>query len=359
MKKILLCLACVIIAVIAFGAWFSSLLEDDAARAALADTQPRDLHYLSQRPEQTRGKILAVITSTDTLGKTGKYTGYELTELARAYYVFIANGFDVDIASPHGGKPPVVIDGDDMGAFDYAFLNDAQAQKKTTDTIPVSEVDADAYRAIYFVGGKGAMFDFPDNKAIQSLVRDMYEAGKTIGAVCHGPAALVNVTLADGRALVAGKSVSGFTNEEELLLIPDAGEIFPFLLQNKLTARGANFNAGPMYLETISEDGNLITGQNPWSVWTLAESMVRQLGYAPVEREVTAEENSVAVLLTYETQGYDRAKAHLTSLLNEHSAGVDRNLIAIHSLVAAMQWRIDKVFHMLGLARQAKNSRAE
>src|SRR5690606_7203536 len=109
-------------------------------------------------------------------------TGYELTELSRAYYVFQANGFVVDIASPLGGKPPVVIDDDDMGVFDYAFLNDSIAQKKANNTIAMQAVNADEYAAIYFVGGKGAMYDFPQNKYIQSIVRDFYESGKVIGA---------------------------------------------------------------------------------------------------------------------------------------------------------------------------------
>ena len=82
-----------------------------------------------------------------------------------------------------------------MKEYSYAFLNDPLAQNKVSHSIPVKDVDPDDYEAIYFVGGKGAMFDFPGNQHIQAIVRDCYESGKVIGAVCHGPAALVNVTL--------------------------------------------------------------------------------------------------------------------------------------------------------------------
>lgn len=339
---------------VAFVFWLFSLLEPGSARAGLKDTLPEELAYIAQTPEPSRGKILAVVTSTDSLGETGKYTGYELTELARAYYVFRANGFEVDIASPQGGEPPAVLDNDDMGAFDYAFLNDIEAQKKRADSIPVATVDVDQYQAIFFVGGKGAMFDFPDNKAIQSLASNAYEDGKVLGAVCHGPAAFVNATLSDGQHLLAGKMMTGFTNEEELLLVRNAENIFPFLLQDELIAKGAHFKPGPMYLEQVIQDGNLITGQNPWSVWSTAERMVKQLGYSPVLRETTPEEHTVAVMLTYDLQSYALAKSHLESVYIQEGGSVDRNLLAIHGLVSVMQGKIGKSIDLIGLVRNAK-----
>ena len=253
-------------------------------------------------------KILAVVTSTETMGSSGKSTGYELTELSRTYYVLKANGFEVDVASPLGGKAPVVIDKDDMRIFDYAFLNDSEATRKANNTIALESVNAADYDGIFFVGGKGAMFDFPNNKTIQQIVKNYYQKGKVIGAVCHGPAALVNVTLDNGKPLLENKTVSSFTNKEELLLIPDAETIFPFLLQDKLTAQGAKFNEGTMYLNKVSHDKNLVTGQNPWSTWKFAETMVKQLGYTPKPREITPEENAVKILETYEKYGSKKAK---------------------------------------------------
>jgi len=278
-----------------------------------------------------------------------KKTGYELTELARAYYVFMANGFDVDIASPLGGKPPVIIDDDDMGAFDYAFLNDSVAQYKTSNTIALEQVIAEDYQAVFFAGGKGAMFDFPENKVIQDIVRNYYQSGKVVGAVCHGPAALVNVTLENGCPLLEGKTVSSFTNKEELLLISDAKSIFPFLLQEKMVSKGANFNEGAMYLEKVSHDNNLITGQNPWSTWALAESMIQQLGYNPKYRKITGEENAVKVLAIYEENGLQKAKEMIEMMLVKEKKSVNRVLIAMHSIVAVMKGEASRFLDLIDL----------
>lgn len=352
-----------IILLVAFVFWFRSLFPSNTNHIDLKLTQPQDLVYLSQGVKERRGKILAVVTSADIMGSTGKETGYELTELARAYYVFNANGFEVDIASPKGGKAPVVIDGDDMGKFDYAFLNDKLAQNKVDHSIAIADVDKSQYQAVYFVGGKGAMFDFPENAAIKLLVSDYYQSGKVVGAVCHGPAALVNVILDDGSLLLANKTVSSFTNDEELLLIPDAKDVFPFLLQNKLTEQGATFDSGPVYLDNMVQDGNLVTGQNPWSVWLVAESMIEQLGYLPVRRKITAEENTVSILRVYEDKGFQQAKAKIASMLSKESSNqvsnqeqsFDRIFLAVHFITYAMQWEFGKSLDVLRLLSFADN----
>lgn len=343
------------ISIILFSVWFINLLpEPTISSEDIRNTKPSDLTYLTENIVSSRGRILAVVTSSELMGTSGKSTGYELTELARAYYVFQANGYEVHIASPLGGQSPVVIDTDDMKGYSYAFLNDTSAQRKANHTIPVKDINPDSYEAVYFVGGKGAMFDFPQNKHIQSIVRDYYESGKVIGAVCHGPAALVNVTLNNGKPLLAGKSVSSFTNKEELLLISDAREIFPFLLQDKLIENGAQFDEGAMYLNNMSRDGNLVTGQNPWSTWAVAESIIEQLGYDPKPREVTAEENAIQVLETYESKGYTQAKMIVSKFCSSDKTPVDRELLAVHSLLAAYRLNFAKSVNLIRLLRYSK-----
>jgi putative intracellular protease/amidase len=344
--------ASLVVILVVFGIWFMSLIPPQ--EEGLENTSVKDLAYVSDNSIPTRGKILAVVTSTDSIGTSGKSTGYELTELSRAYYVFKANGFEVDIASPLGGKPPVVVDNDDMGPFDYAFLNDTEAQYKTSHTLPIHEVRAEEYQAIFFAGGKGAMFDFPDNKDIQRIVRDYYESNKVVGAVCHGPAALINVQLADGGFLLENKSVSGFTNEEELLLISDAASIFPFMLQDKMTEQGAHFNKGTMYLENVTYDKNLVTGQNPWSTWRVAERMIQQMGYTPKYREVTDEENAVAILEVYETEGLEKAKEMFERMYVHEKKPVKRVLLASHSIVGVMKGEMGRFSDLVRLTSFAK-----
>ncbi len=343
------------LAIASFGYWFISLLRPVAPRTNLELVTPQQIPYLSQDSIPYRGKILTVVTSCDSMGNSGKRTGYELTELSRAYYVFRANGFEVDVASPLGGEPAVIIDDDDMGIYDFAFLNDPIAQKKTQKTLPISEVVAEDYRAIYFVGGKGAMYDFPDNEHIQSIVSNYYRSEKVIGAVCHGPAALTHVTLPDGQPLLSNKRVSSFTNQEELLLIPEAKDIFPFLLQSELSQQGAVFQEGGLFHNQVSHDGNIITGQNPWSTWTVAETMIKQLGYAPKMRGQTGEEYSVEVVMLYDDEGYDKAKNVLASYYKGDSGQPDRMLLAAHGIIAAMQWDLVKMINMIRLISYAKS----
>lgn len=329
--------------------WIKDRLPDKAHFSALKQTQTKDLPYVTENIPEFRGKILAVVTSVDTMGDN-KETGYEHTELARAYWVFVANGFEVDFASPKGGNPPVVIDGEDMGAYDYAFLSDQAIQNRVSNSIPLSDVNPDDYEAVYFVGGKGTMFDFPDNPDIQRITKAMYQDNKVVSAVCHGPAALVNVKLDNGQMLLANKQVSGFTNEEELFLIPDANQVFPFLLEDKLKAQGANFNAGANYLEQVSQDGKLITGQNPWSVWTMAEMVIAEMGYQPKPRAKTPEEHSVALLMLYDEKGQEAA---LQAIAKQPDA-YQQILILMHGIMALMQFDLGKGFDLLMLADEIK-----
>lgn len=355
LKKILIGTAALVLGLVGTGYWLTSLLDTDGT-TGLEATTPADLAYLQRAVQENRGKILAVVTSTGTMGDSGKRTGYELTELSRAYYVFSANGYEVDIASPRGGKPPVVIDDEDMGDFDYAFLNDKVAQHKVSNTIPTADINPADYEAVYFVGGKGAMWDFPDDPHIQNLVLALHTRGKVVAAVCHGPAALVNVRLDNGEFMVASREISGFTNDEELFLIPDAREVFPFLLEDRLRSRGALFRAGGSYLEQVSTDDKLITGQNPWSVWSVADAIVQQLGFQPIPRTVTADEHSVEILASYDQAGFQRAQAHLQFLVTTNEVRINRNLIAMHALIAAMRWDLVKAFDLVRIVSATKRA---
>lgn len=355
-KKIVIGLAAIIVFVATTGFWAYGLIDKSSRGKGLKLTEKSDIPYIADGVKQTRGKILAVVTSHDKLGETGEETGYELTELSRAYYVFEANGFEVDVASPKGGKPPVVID-DGLGAFDYAFLNDAEAQGKVDNSIPLSDVDAADYQAVYFVGGKGTMFDFPDNSDVIRLVEHFYHQQKPIAAVCHGPVALLNAKNAEGQSILHNKGITSFTNEEELLLIPDAETVFPFLLESQLTQQGAKFNAGGLYLDNMVVDGNIITGQNPWSVWSLADATITQLGYQPIRREITGEEHAVMILVHYRNGDKDAALDYAQQLLNAKQP-MQRNLIFMHGVLEFMQFNVIEGVKMLWFVGQIKGLEA-
>ena len=347
LKRGLVVVGVCVIFVTATGAWIYSLIDFEPSEFN-EQAQTESLPYLQNAVNESRGRILAVVTSHSVMGSSGYKTGYELTELSRAYYVFTANGFEFDFASPQGGKAPVVID-DGLNDFDYAFLNDEQIQQRLDNSMALSDVNPDRYDAVYFVGGKGTMWDFVANESIQNLVKSMYQDDKIISAVCHGPAALVDVKLDNGEYLVAGKQITGFSNEEELTIIRDAREIFPFLLEDGLQAKGAQFIAGPTYLNTVVRDGQLITGQNPWSVWELTEEIIRGLGYEPIPRELTTEELGVQVVEHFHAGGVKAALAHWEILEATTGQKVPSNFMLLHGLVAAMQFKVGSAVGLLWL----------
>lgn len=333
--------AFLIVAVAGFALWWSSV---DLGSQPVPDpkTTPSQLAYLSQTVTEDRGTILAVVTSTGRAGDIN--TGYELTELARAYYVFKANGYDVQIASPKGGPAPVNID-DELTEPDYAFLNDPEAQRLVRRTQKLADVDHADFVAVYFVGGKGAMFDFAGNPDAQNLAANIYDAGGVVGAVCHGPAALIGARLADGAMLLDGKAVAGFTNDEELFLIPEARSVFPFLLEDGLKADGARYSNAPKYLAHTVSDGRLVTGQNPWSTWSMAEAMVRALGHQPVVRAPSPEELANDILATYHADGLEAALSERNS-----KAGRDKRHILLHALIALMDGQLMRAYEIQRLA---------
>lgn len=211
-------------------------------------------------------------------GKTAP--GFEFDEFSKAYVVFKQNGLAVDIASPEGGV--VVADEYDPNRdFNQAVLNDSQAMAMLNDTLSTTDVDARNYQGVFIVGGKGAMFDLPKDTALQSIIANIYQSKGSVAAVCHGPAALIDVKLDDGSYLVADKAVNGFTNIEENLFASKWLSDFEFMLEDKLIERGGRFESSAMMLSHVTVDSRLVTGQNPSSTVAVAVALVESMGITP------------------------------------------------------------------------------
>lgn len=219
-------------------------------------------------------RALLVLTSNDDLGGVRK-TGYYVGEAADPWRVFTDAGYTVDVASIDGGVPPE--DGrDDADPTQRAFLADPRIAEQLRDTRALADVDAGAYEVVFFVGGHGTMWDFPNSPDVDRVGRTVYEAGGVVAAVCHGPAALVNIALSDGAPLVRGKRVASFTNsEEEAVGLTDT---VPFLLADALAEKGATPVPGPDFAANVVADGRLVTGQNPQSATGVAVAAVAALG---------------------------------------------------------------------------------
>lgn len=218
-------------------------------------------------------KALIVVTSHKELGNTGKNTGWYLSEVTHLYYPLIEAGFVVDFASPLGGAAPM-----DEGSrklddpMNKKFLEDKEASKKIANTTPLGKVGPAKYLVIHFAGGHGTMWDFPNDENLARVTAKIYEQGGIVAAVCHGPAALVNVKLSNGEYLVKGKDVNSFTNAEESEVGLD--KVVPFLLESKLKERGAKFRGGPNWSKTVVVSDRLVTGQNPQSAHALGQKVV-------------------------------------------------------------------------------------
>ena len=221
-------------------------------------------------------KILCVVTSNNVKGATGIPTGFWLSELTHSLEKFVAAGFEFELASIKGGKPP--IDGDSLDfsdAVNKKFWDDKNFQRKLENSLRLDDVTAADFDAIFCAGGHGVMWDFADSAAIDKVTREIYERGGIVSAVCHGPAALVNVKLSDGKFLVDGKNLTAFTNGEEEAV--QATDIVPFLLETALKNHGAIHHAAANWSNHVVEDGRLVTGQNPASAAGVGAAVVKLL----------------------------------------------------------------------------------
>ncbi|GAA6617756.1 type 1 glutamine amidotransferase domain-containing protein [Scytonema sp. NUACC26] len=219
-------------------------------------------------------KVLVVLTSHDTLGDTGKETGFYLSEVSHPVAVFDKAGLSVQFVSPKGGKAPMT--GVDLNdPLNKAFLDNPEKVAQVENTLRPEQINPAEYNAIFYAGGHGTMWDFPDNTELARIATAIYELGGVVGAVCHGPAGLANIKLSNGEYLVANKIVSCFTNEEEAAV--ELTEVVPFLLESKLIERGATVEKAPNFQAKVFVSDRLVTGQNPASAMGVAERMVELL----------------------------------------------------------------------------------
>lgn len=225
--------------------------------------------------------VLFVLTNTREIGPNHRPTGFFFPEVAHPVEVFERAGIAVEYASPLGGTPPE--DGyDDTDPAQRAF-RDSKAIRRMGRSRKLSEVDVLDYDAVFFPGGLGPMMDIATDPEVKRVVARAWEAGLIVSAVCHGPVALLGVTLADGTPLVRGRRLTAFSNAEEAHY---AQADVPFELETALRAEGADYAEGAPWQSKVVVDGRLMTGQNPASSAALAEAIVEALEAASPVTEI-------------------------------------------------------------------------
>lgn len=223
-------------------------------------------------------KILLILTSHEDMDNTDAKTGVWLGEFTDPYYEFIDQGYEVTLASPKGGRPPV----DPMSALtehitgsNRRFQDDKLAQQKFEATLKLDTVQATNYDAIFIPGGHGPLWDLASSEVSGQLILDFFHSHKPVAAVCHGPAALIKAAeLSPG--LLEGKMITSFTNTEETLVLRSSN--VPYMLETRLKELGADFDSAVIpYASHVEQDGLLITGQNPMSAGPTAKALIAQL----------------------------------------------------------------------------------
>ena len=223
-------------------------------------------------------KVLMVLTSHDQLGDTGRKTGFWLEELAAPYYAFRDAGAEVVLASPKGGQPPLDPKSSEPSFqtdLTRRFEADAAAKAQLAATLRLDSITQADFDTVFYPGGHGPMWDLAEDENSVALIQSFLAAGKPIALVCHAPGVLRHAKAPDGKPLVEGKKVTGFTNTEEEGM--GLTEVVPFLVEDELKAKGGLYSKGPDLAPYVVSDGLLITGQNPKSSGLAAKFLIDQL----------------------------------------------------------------------------------
>ncbi|MDP4090959.1 MAG: type 1 glutamine amidotransferase domain-containing protein [Bacillota bacterium] len=222
-------------------------------------------------------KVLIAATNHDKHPVEGKNTGLWLSELAHSFQIFKAEGYSVDIVSPKGGKIPV-----DPKSLSILYLDkltrrycrNGEFIDSLESSLSPPEIDWYNYDLMFYTGGHGALWDIPECSGLQEIGRKIYENGGILSAVSHGVSGLLNIRLSNGTYLLSNKFVTGYSNMEETL--SKMSRHVPFLLQDELVKRGANYKKAPVPLRPFSlRCGRLVTGQNPMSTRAVAFSVLQ------------------------------------------------------------------------------------
>ena len=226
-------------------------------------------------------QILVIMTNHASYPSRTDTTGLWLTELTHFTEVVEAAGFTTVFASPKGGVVP--LDERSLGwlYIDKAareYLQSPTLRTRLQNTLPIADVDPSQFRAIYFTGGHGVMWDFPGNPDLQRVAQTIYNQGGIVSAVCHGVAGLLDLKDEQGNAIIKGKNITGFSNREELL--SGMKREVPFLLEDRLLSQGARYRKGWVpFTSFVITDGRLITGQNPQSPKAVALAVITELSH--------------------------------------------------------------------------------
>jgi putative intracellular protease/amidase len=236
--------------------------------------------------EGKKRKILMVVSNPAISSTTGWPVGFWAAELTHAYKLFLENGYNVTIASPKGGRVELDALSDPRDSSGYSkddaislgYLNDRNFVSLLDNTSKINELSSNDFDAIIVVGGQGPMFTFRDESGLQNAFLEFYNKGKVSAALCHGTSLLLYLRDKDGKPLIEGKRITGFTDEEEDFADKAVGKrVMPFRIEDEAKKLGAEFQKATAFEPFAIKDGNLITGQQQHSGAEVAKLVIDSL----------------------------------------------------------------------------------
>lgn len=223
-------------------------------------------------------KVLVVVTNVSKYSNVNRATGLWLGEAVHFVEVMENNGFEVTYVSPLGGYTPIdphSIEPEMMSDLDWKFYTDRKFMNALGTTVPAKDINYNDYSIIYYTGGHGVIWDFPNDKKLQEIAIGIWNNGGIVSAVCHGLAGLLNIKDNSGEYLIKDKKVTGFSDSEEKEVQLD--KLVPYLTEDELVKRGAKYSKTDNWGEYAVADGRLVTGQNPTSGAAVAREILKVL----------------------------------------------------------------------------------
>lgn len=232
--------------------------------------------------------ILMIAANPATSPTTGWPVGFWWAELTHPFWAFKQAGYQIEIVSPSGGdlQPDGFSDPQDDSGYSaddilsLGFKTSPTHLALLTDTKSVAEVNAADYDAIFVAGGQSPMVTMIDDDELHGFVARAYETGTIVAMVCHATCILLKTRLSGGDLLVAGKTWTGFSNDEEKVADDFVGrKIQPFWIETEAEKiDNTNFVVNSKFSPFAVRDGNLITGQQQNSGAAAAALVVEALG---------------------------------------------------------------------------------
>ncbi|GAN04353.1 molecular chaperone Hsp31 [Mucor ambiguus] len=229
-----------------------------------------------------RKALIAVTSYNEPFYADGTKTGLFYTEALHPYQALKKAGFDVDLASETGTY------GMDEHSTEKQFLTDEDEKILNDPNHPfnvllnkhlhkASDLDAKQYGLFFASAGHATLYDYPSARGLQSIAEDIYKRGGIVSAVCHGPAILPGIKGEDGKSIINGKTVTGFTTEGEVqlnILDKIKNDKVPTIEEGAASV-GATYVAPPTpFADFNKTDGRVVTGANPASAHSTAEAAI-------------------------------------------------------------------------------------